>query len=26
MWMGVITAGRLITFYRPFFANGVWEF
>jgi hypothetical protein len=26
MWMGVITAGRLITFYRPFFNNGVWEF
>jgi hypothetical protein len=26
MWIGVITAGRLITFYRPFFANGVWNF
>lgn len=25
-WIGVITAGRLLTFYRPFFANGVWNF
>jgi hypothetical protein len=25
-WIGVITAGRLLTFYRPFFNNGVWEF
>ena len=24
MWIGVITAGRLLTFYRPIFANGVW--
>lgn len=26
MWIGVISAGRLLTFYRPFFSNGVWEF
>lgn len=26
MWLGVISGGRLITFYRPFFNNGVWEF
>jgi len=26
MWIGVITAGRLLTFYRPIFANGVWTF
>ncbi len=25
-WLGVITAGRLLTFYRPFFNSGVWEF
>lgn len=25
-WMGVISAGRLITFYRPFFHDGVWDF
>src|SRR5262245_39250964 len=25
-WMGVITAGRLLTFYRPWFHDGIWEF
>jgi len=23
-WIGVITAGRLLTFFRPVYANGVW--
>jgi hypothetical protein len=26
MWIGVIAAGRLITFYRPFFHDGIWDF
>ena len=25
-WMGVITAGRLLTFYRPIFMGGEWVF
>jgi hypothetical protein len=25
-WIGVISAGRLITFFRPFFADGRWIF
>jgi hypothetical protein len=25
-WIGVISAGRLLTFYRPYFHDGVWEF
>jgi hypothetical protein len=25
-WMGVISAGRLITFYRPFFVDGTYVF
>jgi hypothetical protein len=26
VWLGVITAGRLLTFYRPYFHDGIWEF
>ena len=25
-WIGVITAGRLLTFYRPYFADGKYIF
>ena len=25
-WIGVISAGRLLTFYRPYFHDGIWEF